>query len=71
MNLKDYAGFREFLVYHGLYYEVDIEKNEYVVLDKNGNTVVNISSNLVRNNYEAARDILVTAVNTVTVFGGN
>ena len=59
MNLKDYAGFREFLVYHGLYYEVDIEENEYVVLDKNGNTVVNISSDLVR---EAARDILVTAV---------
>lgn len=71
MNLKDYSGFRMLLDSHELYYDVDLETNEYVVWDKNGNTVVGIPSDLVRNNYEAASDILITAVTTVTVFGGN
>jgi len=71
MKLKDYSGFRILLDSHGLYYDVDLETNEYVVWDKNGNTVVGIPSDLVRNNYEAASDILITAVTTVTVFGGN
>ncbi len=64
MRLKDYASFRDLLCHHNLYYDVDLETNEYVVWDKNGDTIVSIPSDLVRNNYEAARDILVTAVTT-------
>jgi hypothetical protein len=71
MKLEDYSSFRDLLCHHNLYYDVDLETNEYVVWDKNGDTVVSIPSDLVRNNYEAASDTLITAVNTVTVFGGN
>ena len=58
MKLEDYSSFRDLLCHHNLYYDVDFETNEYVVLD----TVVSIPSDLVRNNYEAASDTLITAV---------